>query len=147
MYSKNSYYRKYMVQIASLEKKNMQLCIDFHFQRLQKSVAKLTSNWSSNVYVLTNGLPRRNSGRGGGTGHLGNLHKLRMPEILAQVQLEDPPEEQVLPWNRDQKFKPLVIPRPEQVKKLWFLLYFSQKSIYNGRVVGGIEIGGTALTV
>ena len=80
------------------------------------------------MYTYVHFLPRRNSGRGGGTGHLGNLHKLRMPEILAQVQLEDPPEEQVLPWNRDQKFKPVVIPRPEQVRKGGFF-YFETKSI------------------
>ena len=54
------------------------------------------------------------SGQRAGQGdisHLNRLHQLRMPEILAQVQLEDPPAEHVI---THQKFSPIVIPVPEQ---------------------------------
>ena len=49
--------------------------------------------------------------RSGQRSHLNSQHQLRMPEILAQVQLEDPPAEHVI---SHQKFSPIDIPVPEQ---------------------------------
>jgi len=108
------YEEVFIDEMASLEVTNITPAMEAAGYDPEECTLKLPTRPQKPMIAEGRSMLNRNSGRGGGTGHLGNLHKLRMPEILAQVQLEDPPEEQVLPWNRDQKFKPLVIPRPEQ---------------------------------